>query len=166
MATTAQERANQANASHSTGPRTPEGKARVSRNACKHGLTSQRLIVREDELEEFESLHADLLAELDPQGALETLTFNEILHSAWNLSRYRRIEAGLSPDGPDPIADPASGAMLDRLARYQARAQRAYYHAIKELRTLQTNRALRALKLTEEEAAELPAITDINELTN
>src|SRR5207253_1756126 len=43
--------------------------------------------------------------------------------------------------------------------------QRAYYRALHELRTLQTNRALRAAKLDEETAAEVPAITDINELT-
>ena len=34
MATAAQIQANRANAQNSTGPRTPEGKARVSQNAC------------------------------------------------------------------------------------------------------------------------------------
>ena len=56
-------------------------------------------------------------------------------------------------------------AVLDRLTRYQARAQRAYYRSLQELRILQTNRALRTLKLDEETDPRVPAITDINELT-
>jgi len=165
MATAAQNIANQANAQLSTGPRTLEGKVRVSQNAVRHGLTAKHLVVREDEHEEFASLQDSLTAELDPQGAIETLTFNELLHAAWNLQRYRRIEADASIGTLDDFTDPATTAVLDRLGRYQARSQRAYYKALQELRALQTNRALRALKLTEEEAAEVPAIIDINELT-
>jgi hypothetical protein len=55
--------------------------------------------------------------------------------------------------------------VLDRLSRYQARAQRAYYRALAELRKLQTNRALRSLKLDEVQDAQVPAITEINDLT-
>ena len=98
--------------------------------------------------------NAPLAGELDPQGALETLAFQEILHAAWNLQRFRRIEAEVSLGAVEDFTDPASTAVLDRLTRYQARAQRAWHKAIQELRTLQTNRALRARKLTGEQAAE------------
>ena len=157
MASAAQITANQANAQHSTGPVTPEGKARVSQNAVRHGLTAKHLVIRDDEREEFESLRADLLTELDPQGAVETLTFNELLHAAWNLHRFRRLEAESTAAIDDPI--------FDRLGRCQTRAQRAYYRALQELRTLQTNRALRAIKLDDDIVDEVPAIADINELT-
>jgi hypothetical protein len=40
MATEKQIRANRANAKHSTGPRTPAGKLKSSRNAYRHGLSS------------------------------------------------------------------------------------------------------------------------------
>jgi hypothetical protein len=163
MGTPAQHTANQSNAQLSTGPKTPDGKARVSQNAVRHGLTAKHLVVRDDEQEEFTALRDELLAELDPQGATEILTFNDLLHSSWNLQRFRRIEAECSLGSIDDFTNPQTTAVLDRLTRYQTRSQRAYHRALQELRTLQTNRALRRLKLDEETAAETPAITDINQ---
>jgi ubiquinone biosynthesis protein COQ9 len=165
MATAAQLTANRANAQLSTGPLTPEGKSRVAQNALKHGLTAKHLVIRIDEAEEFAELRDGLQAELAPQGAIETITFNEVLHAAWNLHRFRRIEAEVSLGTQDDLADPQAAALLDRLTRYQARAQRAYYRALQELRTLQTNRALRLEKLDHPNDPRVPAIADINELT-
>ena len=45
MTTDRQREANRRNADKSTGPRTPEGKETVSRNAIKHGLLSQRVVL-------------------------------------------------------------------------------------------------------------------------
>ena len=50
----ARQSANSANASLSTGPRTPEGKARASQNARKHGLTAAQLFIAADDRPEFE----------------------------------------------------------------------------------------------------------------
>jgi hypothetical protein len=165
MASTTQLTANQANAHHSTGPRTDEGKARVSQNALRHGLTARHLVIRDDEHEEFDALLNSLSSELDPQGAIETVAFHELLHAAWSLHRFRRIEAEASRGTVEDFTDPATTAVLDRLSRYQARAQRAWQKALHELRVLQTNRALRALKLNGQEAAEVPTIASINDLT-
>jgi hypothetical protein len=165
MASTIQLTANQANAQHSTGPRTDEGKARVSQNALRHGLTARHLVIRDDEHEEYADLLNSLSSELDPQGAVETIAFHELLHAAWSLHRFRRIEAEASRGSVEDFTDPATTTVLDRLSRYQARAQRAWQRALHELRDLQTNRALRALKLNEKEAAEVPAIASINDLT-
>ena len=165
MASAAQLAANQANAQHSTGPSTAEGKARVSQNALRHGLTARHLVIRDDEHEEFAALQDSLSQELDPKGAVETIAFQELLHAAWNLHRFRRIEAEASLGTIADFTDPATTAVLDRLSRYQARAQRAWQKALQELRVLQTNRALRALKLSQQEAAEVPAIASINDLT-
>ena len=165
MASPAQHIANQANAQHSTGPRTPEGKARVAQNAVRHGLTAKHLVIRPDDQAEFDQFQADLAAELDPQGAVEALTFHELLHAAWNLQRFRRIEAELSTGDAADFFEAPNAAALDRLSRYQARTQRAYYKALAELRTLQTNRALRVQKLEDPADPEVPVITDINNLT-
>ena len=153
MASAAQLAANRANAQLSTGAKTAEGKSAVSRNALRHGLTAKHLVIREDEREEFTAFQAELSAELDPQGPIETITFDELLHAAWNLRRFRRLEAESSLGSIDDFTDAQTTAVLDRLSRYQARSQRAYY------------RALRQVKLDEEEAAAVPAIADINHLT-
>jgi hypothetical protein len=165
MASAAQITANRANAALSTGPVTPEGKSRVAQNALKHGLTAKHLVILPDQQEEFEALSDALAAELAPQGAIETLTFNEVLHAAWNLQRFRHIEAEFSSGTPEDFLCSKIATVLDRLSRYQARAQRAYYRALAELRTLQTNRALRSLKLDPSTAAVVPAIADIAKLT-
>jgi hypothetical protein len=165
MASAAQINANQANAQHSTGPVTAEGKARVSQNAIRHGLTAKHLVIRADEHDEFRDFQQSLFDELAPQGTIEILTFHELLHAAWNLHRFRRIEAELASGGPDDFTSSENTAAADRLGRYQARAQRSYYRALAELRTLQTNRALRSEKLEDAADPNVPVITDINELT-
>src|SRR5687768_377578 len=135
MATSARVIANAANAQHSTGPRTTDGKARSAQNAMKHGLTSKELVVREDEQEEFESLRGALIEEIAPHGVLESLAFAQFLQAAWNLQRFRRLEGALAVDGVDPLLEESAAKTLDRLRRYAASAERSYYRAMKELRT-------------------------------
>ena len=127
MATPAQNSANQANSHLSTGPRTVEGKARVSQIALRHGLTAKHLVIREDGHEDFVAFQDSLTAELNPQGAVETLTFNGLLHAAWNLQRYRRIESEASMGSIDDFTDPATTSILDRLGPLSGSRTAAYY---------------------------------------
>ncbi len=150
MPTPAQILANQANARLSTGPRTPDGKASSARNARTHGLTAREVVVHPEEQPDFDQLLEDLTDELAPEGTLETLTFNNLVHAAWNQRRCRLLEAELAAQGLDPLLDPEAEAELTRIGRYAARAERSYYRALRELRILQTNRALRN-ELSEDE---------------
>jgi hypothetical protein len=163
MLSTARQAANAANARLSTGPRTAEGKAHASQNARKHGLTARDLVLREGEQEEFDDLLASYQAELDPQGPLEQDLFDQLLHAAWNLRRVRRLEAELAPDSPDPLLEDSLERTLQRLARYHSRAERTYFRALKELRALQTNRAL--LHQHRELPAPPPKLAALTELT-
>jgi hypothetical protein len=141
MATQAQITANQANALLSTGPTSAEGKARVAQNAIKHGLTAKNLTVPDDLREDFEALREDFLAQFNPQSAAEMTTFNDLVHAAWNLHRYRQLEADASLGTLEDFNNPEKFALLERITRYHSRIQRAYYRALKELRQLQTDRA-------------------------
>ena len=153
-----------ANAQLSTGPRTPEGKARSSQNAQTHGLNARDLVIRAGEGEEFQLLLASLQADLQPQGALEDDLFGQLLHAAWNLRRVRRLETDLARGPHDRLADDACEKAFNRFARHHARFERSYYRALRELSALQTNRALRA-QLQAQPAAALPVLASITEMT-
>src|SRR5262245_25767759 len=92
MATSAQVIANQQNALLSTGPVSAAGKARSSRNALRHGLSAQHVVVRDDQQEEFACLRDALLAEIDPQGAVEMSLFQQFLHASWRIECCHRLE--------------------------------------------------------------------------
>lgn len=91
MSTTEQRRAaNRANARLSTGPATVEGKAVACRNATRHGLLSSRLLLDDEDPEEFQILLGELAGSLNPFGAVEEALVERIAVSLW---RQRRIVA-------------------------------------------------------------------------
>lgn len=157
--------ANIANAIRSTGPRTEEGKARSARNALKHGLTSKDLIVRDDEKEIFEQFQQDLRDQLTPQGPVEMFTFNQLVRAGWNMQRAQRLETDLFVNGLDPLLDEPAAKTLDRIHRHAAQAERSYYRHLKELRTLQTTRVLREVKMTEQDQQVSPILVSYNDVT-
>ncbi len=85
---------NRANALHSTGPRTAEGKVASSQNAFKHGLSIQRHAVLRDE---DPDLYAQLLAELrqiyQPLSRRESLAVEDLAQCRWALARFDKAEA-------------------------------------------------------------------------
>ena len=95
MTSDKQVRANRRNALQSTGPKTPEGKARVSKNALKHGLLSQDVLAPGEDRATLEELGENLRAELEPVGALEDLFVEQIIAAYWKLRRLWRVEAGI-----------------------------------------------------------------------
>lgn len=136
--------ANRANARRSTGPSTEEGKARAAQNARVHGLCSRQIhVAGEEEAVIFDSLRDALTVELMPEGELELIHFEAIVHAQWNLRRCRMNEANLLGSHADPFGDPETRAALRTLATYAGRHERACQRALKELKALQNERALR-----------------------
>src|SRR5690242_468704 len=118
MSTSAQIAANAANAQHSTGPRTPEGKARSAQNALSHALTAREVVIGPGEQEEFDELLAGYRSEINPQGTIQQSLFDELVAAAWNLRRVRRMEAELSAGASyhDLLANDEIQKKLDRIA--------------------------------------------------
>jgi hypothetical protein len=88
--------ANKQNAAHSTGPKTPEGKKRVSRNAVKHGLLSKELLVKRGDGKENPREYKQLLEkhhrDLRPVGVLEETEVEIIANTYWQQRRVQRYE--------------------------------------------------------------------------
>lgn len=95
MASERQIEANKLNAQQSTGPHTLKGKARVASNALKHGLTGKRIVLPNEDPEEFDALRNAFREELAPQGALEEMLVDEIVADAWRLRRIPILEAAV-----------------------------------------------------------------------
>lgn len=73
------------------GPKTAAGRKAVSKNAVKHGLTAaQPATAAEAAL--VETLRSDLVAQYQPQNALEKLQIDRIARSAAKLQRLHDIE--------------------------------------------------------------------------
>jgi len=88
--------ANRANAAKSTGPRTPEGKARSARNACTHGFTASSFaVVRLEELDEIARLKQDAVAVYQPVNAQEMFALEQMALAQQNMFRVARLESGL-----------------------------------------------------------------------
>ena len=103
--------ANRANALHSTGPATPEGKARASRNALKHGLLSREVVLGTEDRAEFEAFRDGLAADLSPEGDLEAVLAERIAGQWWRLKRVARMEAKLIEHDEGCAAAGAAGAL-------------------------------------------------------
>ena len=91
MATQAQLLANRHNAQKSTGPKTAEGKATSAKNATKHGLFARKDVVISEHQADFDALRDEMLAELNPVGAIETILAERIVSLTWRLRRAAQM---------------------------------------------------------------------------
>jgi hypothetical protein len=108
MVTKAQIFANRRNAQKSTGPRSPQGKAIVSQNALKHGLTAGRDIINSESQAEFDLCRDQFLAELSPNSPMESMLAERIVNLSWRLKRVYKIQnqtidALITPDTSSPL---------------------------------------------------------------
>ncbi len=171
MASVAQVQANRSNAQKSTGPRTPEGKAAASRNAVKHGLSAEQVVIHGEDPEEFDLYRAGMLEELAPVGAVETMLAERAVSLSWRLRRAERLQSAVFatvyrenandvvlwpkhglPIQPGPgedevvlgqvvMTDFARAQVLDRLLVYERRIESSLYRTMAQLRREREARA-------------------------
>jgi hypothetical protein len=124
MSTQPQILANRCNAQKSTGPNTPQGKAVVSQNALKHGLSATRDVITTESQEEYDRHRDALLAELAPQTPMESILADRIVSLSWRLKRAdliqnQTIDAMYERITSDPLANLAKSFGLKGLGNPQ-----------------------------------------------
>jgi hypothetical protein len=90
-----QKAANRANARHSTGPKTLEGKAAVRFNASRHGLFARDVVLPEEDADAFEDLWNRVRANLSPVGPIEEFFVDRAVNAMWRIRRLERAETAL-----------------------------------------------------------------------
>jgi hypothetical protein len=147
--TPAQIEAARRNGARSRGPTTPEGKARSSANALRHGPSSaaHTLLEGEDKAA-YEELLTNLIAELELGTELEGQLVRRLAAALWKQARADRLEAKLFAwtDTPKvfhagkylPVDAEANFDIARFLAleRYQAQLGREVSRCLRELRLL------------------------------
>jgi hypothetical protein len=118
--------ANRRNAQRSTGPTTPEGKARVARNALKHGLLARDVIIVAGDGQESEAEFYQLLDELyeshEPVGATEQVLVQNLAANRWRKWRVLRAEMGAIRATLDNVTAERARALADKVNSQENRA--------------------------------------------
>jgi hypothetical protein len=140
--------ANRHNATKSTGPKTPQGKAVVALNALQHGLLSRAAVIEGESEAELVDLGKRLRRQLAAVGELELLLVDRIIAAAWRLRRAIALETmlfdterGGSSAYYSALAYKGDRDKLQLLSRYELTLERSLYKALHELQRLQAERS-------------------------
>jgi hypothetical protein len=141
---------NKANAQHSTGPKTPEGKQRSSLNALRHGFTGQIVVMPTEDLQAYQFHLKSFTDEYRPEGATEAHLTQALADTSWRLNRVAALETNLLSLAA--VGDPFANAMaiaaslesqskaLSNLSMHSQRLSRQFERTVMQLRELQKTR--------------------------
>ena len=158
MTSESQINANRANAQHSTGPSSPEGKLKSSHNALKTGLTGRTILLPSDDLGAYENFVEILKRKYQPTEAYEKHLVQNIVDTEWRLLRIPALESGYYALGRHELAAECAHEPNEqvRAAMLEALIDRTYK---KDLRNL----ALQERRLRAQLAKFVEELTQIQE---
>jgi hypothetical protein len=139
--------------------RTPEGKARSSMNALRHGLTARVVVLPSEDMAAYNQFSKEIVDSLDAQTPVERQFAQTVADNQWRINRIRSIEDGMLGMGhfeaagdfdcPSPeihSAMTAARAFRDdsksfvNLSIYEQRLHRSMKDSLRQLKELQTER--------------------------
>jgi hypothetical protein len=158
--------ANRRNAPLSKGTMSEEGKAAVRHNALRHGLTTDQVVLSDEDPAAFAAMRDALIKDHAPANEQEADLVDQIAANYWRLLRAQRVEtelfeSAMHPKAPrrssretmeihEPFAQAFCNHMqhFETLRRYTASIERAYYRSLETLRKFQSSRRTPAADLT------------------
>jgi hypothetical protein len=125
--------ANRANAQHSTGPKSPAGKAASSQNRLTHGLVytgdNFRVLGGEDQ-SAFDALLNSLTGEHQPASPSESILVLRMAHHEWLYQRALRLQENCFDPETGEVAD---AKMFSLYMRYVSQHERGFSRCLNEL---------------------------------
>jgi hypothetical protein len=159
MPSPAQYAANRLNASKSHGPTSPQGRARSSMNALRHGLTARVVVLPSEDMAAYNAFSKEIVDSLEPQTPVERQFAQTVADNQWRINRIRSIEDGMlgmghfeaagdfdCPSSEIHSAMTAARAFRDdsksfvNLSVYEQRLHRSIKESLRQLEELQTER--------------------------
>jgi len=143
MATPAQLAANRANAQHSTGPRSVEGKSVSRFNALKHGVDATSIALPGEDPAAYQAL-VDAYEQTYPlHTVMHRFLVDSLIRADWHKRRLQPLEADLIRKLLDEtpgatlidvmLSDSPAAKLLARIQRQLAAHERAWFRAHREL---------------------------------
>ena len=137
------------NPNGSTGPRTPNGKQRASRNSYKHGFYATRLFPNKELIardgEDYKRILAIYRSHYSPVGDVEKLFVETIAVHSLRLARLLSHEQKVLG-----ISVPFEVRSMDKILRYESTVSRRLEKATVQLERLQEARKVESNQNTDE----------------
>jgi hypothetical protein len=149
----------QASSPSAASGRTPEGKARSSMNALRHGLTARVVVLPSEDMDAYQAFSKEIVDSLDAQTPVERQFAQTVADNQWRINRIRSIEDGMlgmghfeaagdfdCPTSEIHSAMTAARAFRDdsksfvNLSIYEQRLHRSMKESLRQLKELQTER--------------------------
>ena len=142
MSSQAQIDANRANAQHSTGPRTEEGKAAVSQNNLYHGLRGVFRVLPFENQEEYDLQFEYLCVQYQPQTMHEVELVEKMSQHLWMSKRALILQESCFDLETGHIANEKKMALY---LRYHSMHDRAFHRCADAFRKIRKERMQQAI---------------------
>jgi hypothetical protein len=135
-----------------TGPRTREGKQKSSQNSTKHGCCSKRLLLPDEDPEEWEALKAGWLQSYDTSDPVSLTLVLTAAEAQWQQIRaqnaFSKVQYAIYEEQPDCTRwTEEHHKLYSKFQRYLSAAERSFLRAFHEVERL------RRTQLKQEEVA-------------
>ncbi|MGA3041529.1 MAG: hypothetical protein ABSF54_12155 [Bryobacteraceae bacterium] len=119
-------------------------------NALRHGLRSRKVVLPDENPEEFDEILAGLQALYQPQNPSEDYLVDQAAIAQWKLVRAEVFEANWYTKAPDAVAHAEiRAAILGRMTQIQCRLERTFFKAYKRLEDIKAAREKQAAQAQE-----------------